>query len=227
MKRIMAVIFTLFLIPVFIPLTAQEKAGEKPAAKSDDRKFEDQIYQEITLEDFESTEYNEKNLQFRVTNEQKGYLKIRTEAENAVPAPFNNSKKFLGLKIYTRKGDNFTILPAKELIIDKYCRSIAVWVYGKRFSGELSLLLQDVDGANHLLNLGTLDFLGWRKIEAKIPAKAKQQDEYLNRKTTMKILKLIYTPKNATQIPMWQTLYIDDITAKVREKYSDRQGDDW
>ena len=43
----------------------------------------------------------------------------------------------------------------------------------------------------------------------------------------MKIVKLIYSPKNDTQVPMWQTLYIDDITARVREKYSDRQSDEW
>ena len=236
MKRLGAALLSLLMIFLLSPLVAQdkepaekpaEKSVEKPAEKPGDRKFEDQIYQEITLEDFETTEYTDKNLQFKVTNEQKASIKIRTEADNAVPAPFNNSKKFLGLKVYARKGDHFTIIPAKELTIDKYCRSIGIWVYGKRFAGELSILVQDVDGTNHMLNMGTLDFLGWRKMEAKIPGKAKQQDEYLNRKTAMKILKIIYSPKNATEVPIWQTLYLDDITAKVREKYSDRQSDEW
>ena len=95
------------------------------------------------------------------------------------------------------------------------------------FAGELSLLLKDANNQPHRLVFGKLDFLGWRKLTVKITPEIAQQDKYLSQKRQIEILKIIYSPGNLGRLPIWHYFYIDDITATVREKYTDRQSDDW
>jgi hypothetical protein len=55
-----------------------------------------------------------------------------------------------------------------------------------------------------------------------------QSDDFLNQKKTMKILQLQYRTAGSKERPsQWQYLYIDDITATVRERYNDKQSDEW
>ncbi|MFC1668943.1 flagellar filament outer layer protein FlaA [Spirochaetota bacterium] len=217
MKRIL--ILLLIAMPLIIPGYTQDKKGTDKTKKITD----DKVYQEIVLEDFETAKYGKDNIKFRYTKGQQAALSVR----NQYPSPAKNSKKYLGVKLKAKLGDFFVITPAGDLIIDKYCKSLAVWVYGKRFSGQLSLLIQDANKKNHRVILGTIDFLGWRKLIVKLPKYIKQQDEYLSQKRFIKIMQIQYRPGNQTVHPRWQYFYIDDITAMVRDKYTDRQSDDW
>jgi hypothetical protein len=186
-------------------------------------KASDSAYTEVILEDFETTVYEKKNLIFTVTRAQEGDIAVRDQ----YPAPIPESKKYLGVKIKGKKGDVFKISPAKELVINKYCRSIEVWAYGKNFSGELSMILQDANNKVHRLVFAKLDFLGWRKLKVTLTSKVNQQDEFLNQNKTMKILEFQYRPGNTDNLPKWQYFYMDNISVFVREKYKDRQDDNW
>jgi len=220
-------IFICFILFLFIlPAISQDKKEavkepEKKAAEAD--QVSQSIYTEIILEDFESNQYTDANLKFIAAREQQGSISIRDQ----YPAEFNNSKKYLGAKFYAKKGDTFQIFPPKPIEIKKYCKAISIWVYGKKFSGELSIMLQDATGVSHRLTLGNTSFLGWKKLTVNIPSNVKQQDEYLEKEKSMKILHIQYRAANDSQHPEWQYFYIDDITATAREKYKDRQNDDW
>ncbi len=222
MKRIA---LCLLLLPFIIgPAVAQEKAAEpKKPAETEKVITGDQLYSETTIEDFETTPYTDKNMDFTKSGEQKAGIAIRDE----YPAPIPNSKKYLGVKIYGKSGDTLTITPPKKLLIEKYCRTISVWVYGKNFSGELSMFLTDADGKTHRLSFGKLNFLGWRKLAITLTDQVAQQDKYLTQKRVMEIIKISYMPGNTGRLPLWNYFYLDDITAQVREKYTDRQSDDW
>jgi len=223
MEDHMKKIFICFILLIFIlPAVSQDK--KEDAKKPSEAELVSQtIYSEIALEDFESTEYSDKNIKFTRTKDQQGSLQIRTE----YPAEYNNSKKYLGVKIYAKKGDAFQIFPAKSLEISKYCKSISVWIYGKKFSGELSMLLQDVDGTNHRISFGSIQFLGWKKLTVNLDKRIKQQDKFLEKENTLKILHFQYRPGNTSIHPEWQYFYMDDITATVRDKYKDKQSDNW
>jgi hypothetical protein len=210
-----------FFLPILLILLMISPGFTQDKKKKD--KFGDKVYYEKTLENFETTKYTDKNLKYRISRGQDGSLSIRDQ----YPAPLGKSKKYLGVKIKGKHGDYYQIIPEKELIINKYCKSIAVWVYGKRFSGELSILLQDAMKQNHRLVLGNLNFLGWRKLIVKMNPNIKQEDEYLNQKRVMRIMQIQYRPANINIHPKWQYFYIDDISAMVRDKYTDRQSDDW
>ncbi len=219
----------LILLLGFGILTAQEKENKSETTEKDKDKKEEvrktfqKVYQEITLEDFETTQYSDKNLVFSKTTKEEGALSVRDQ----YPAPFNNSKKYLGIKVYGRSGFTYRIVPGKELTLDKYTKEISIWVYGKKFAGHLDLWLQDVNGKNHRLRFGNTSFLGWKKLTVKLDKSVKQQDENLEQAKKIKILYLQYLPLNRTLHPIWQYFYIDDITATVRDKYKDRQSDNW
>ena len=182
------------------------------------------VYYETTIENFEETNYTDKDMIYykKSDNEWAG-ISIRDE----FPAPLRESKKYLGVKIMGKKGNALQIIPPKRLYIDKYCQSISVWVYGKNLAGELTFILKDFVGNSHVLSFGVLNYSGWRKLTVKIPRNVTQEDVYLNQKSQMEILKLLYKPFTETQLPREHRFYIDDITAMVREKYVDRQSDEW
>jgi hypothetical protein len=218
MKRILLTILALTVITsAYSQNKKDDKSGKKGKTVSGD------VYQEITLESFENTNFTQKDIQYRVSKEQKASIAIRDQ----YPAPIKDSKKYLGLKVYGRKGDFLNLVPPKKLIIDKFCKTISIWIYGKMFAGELSFLLKDANNQPHRLIIGKLDFLGWRKLSVKITPEISQQDKYLSQKRQIEILKIIYSPGNLGRLPLWHYFYIDDITATVREKYTDRQSDDW
>lgn len=226
MRKVSAALICLvFILLSTMPVLTQEKPDEN---KEDESKEEqvvggDQVYHEVTLENFENTQYTDKNIDIRVIRDEKAGLSIRDE----YPAPLQNSKKYLGVKVFAKNGKVATITPAAPLVINKYCRSINMWVYGKKFSGELSIILKDASGRSHRLVMGKLNFLGWRKLSIKLTDEVAQEDKYLSQKRQMEILKILYNPGNTGRLNQWNYFYIDDITAIVREKYKDRQSDDW
>jgi hypothetical protein len=237
MKRLIIFLMTAALV---VPLYSQDKgkskeeekkateekkaAEEKKDEKGTGEKLKVAVYQEITLEDFETTAYSNKNIQYVVTSDQEASVAIRDQLPSQAP----NSKKYLGFKLKTRGGDIYKITLAKEIIIDKHCKSISFWIYGKKTMGELSFLLQDTQKQVHQLRICTIDFIGWKKIQVLLTNKIAQQDDFLNQKKTMKFLSMQYKSAGSREKPaQWQFFYLDDITATVRERYDDKQSDEW
>jgi len=220
-------LFVCFILLLFIiPAISQDKKEpvkepEKKAGEVD--QVTQSIYTEIALEDFETNQYSDKSIKFIKSKDQQGSAAVRDQ----YPAEFNNSKKYLGVKLYAKKGDTFQIFPPKPIEITKYCKSISVWIYGKKFAGELSMILQDANGTTHRITFGNTAFLGWKKLTVNLDPKIKQQDEYLEKEKALKILHVQYRAANDSLHSEWQYFYIDDITATVRDKYKDRQSDDW
>lgn len=229
MKRI-SILALLALVAAF-PAMAQQKTDEAKAAPAaetaadDSSALSDQEYKEVTVEDFESTPYSDKDISITKTKDQSSSLSVRSE----YAAPIRNSKKYLGVKVHGRVGDWATIVPPRELAIADHCQSISAWIYGKNFSGELFLILKDADGQVKKLSFGKLNFLGWRKLSITLPKDFAQEDKYLSQPRKIYIVKIQYNPGRTTQLKEndWDYFYIDDISAKVRKKYVDKQSDAW
>lgn len=166
-------------------------------------------FKEIILEDFENSYYSSRNLAFRqLPGRQLGSIALRS----GMAAPTGSSRKYLAVKVFGKRGDSFTIIPAKRLFIRQKCISLGIWVYGKRFSGELSLYIRDSSRRNRRLRIGYLNYLGWKKYIIRIPAWVIQ-----NGSAPIEITKFVYRPGNSRrQHPKWQYFYMDDIKAYVR-----------
>ena len=190
------------------------------------KKIETKIYKEQILEDFEKSKYdNKKHLSYQVhdNNAKRPSIKIR----NQFPAPTKGSKNYLGIKFYAKWGDFLNVTPVKPLKVYKYCKEFYVWVYGKNYAGELSFVIQDSDKNIHRLVMGRLNFLGWRKLKVKVRNHIKQEEDLLNKKKFIQIIRIQYRAANRTRLPIWHYFYIDNISVSVRDKYTDKQSDDW
>ncbi|MBN1533562.1 MAG: hypothetical protein JXA20_12915 [Spirochaetes bacterium] len=225
-----AIVSIIAACAMIIPLYSQDakdKGGTDKKIVKTDSPSKVTVYNEEMLEDFETSQYSDKNLEFTVTQYQKAGLSMRDEN----PAPTGNSKKYLGIKFLGRSSgtssDILIIKPAKDIIIEKYCRQISLWVYGRKMAGELSVLVRDAKEVNHRLVFGRLNYLGWRKLSVPLGRGVSQVDDFLNQKKVLRVVQLQYRPMNVTNLPMWHYFYIDDMSGTVREKYTDRQSDDW
>lgn len=219
-----ALVMVLAAVFMSAALYSQDKKTESKEGTAAPAKQKMTVYQEIVLEDFETNPYTDKNISVNVTSDQEAHLAIR---EN-LPC-CDKSKKYLGIKMKSRGGDIYTIKPAKEIVIDKYCKSISFWVYGKKTLGELAFTLQDTRGVSHRITITTsIDFLGWKQITISLGNRVAQEDDYVNQKKTMKLINIQYRTAVTSGRPSeWQYLYLDDITAVVRERYTDKQSDEW
>ncbi len=227
-KLIMAIVALSFIAPVY----PQDKGGEKEGKKAGEEKTAESkksaasvvVWQEVVLEDFETTQYSNKNITLNVSSDQEAGLSIRDQ----FPAT-TASKKYLGLKVKTRGDDTVIIKPAKEILIDKYCRSISFWVYGEKTYGEVSFMLQDTEKTNHrLVVVPVINFLGWKQFTVLLTSKVAQEKDFLNQKKIMKIINIQYRTIGGKGKPAkWEYVYLDDITATVRERSTGKQNDEW
>jgi len=233
---LVSLILTLFVLTTGYGQQTPAKSEAKPAPETSPKvepaetSLEGNIYREITVMDFENIEFKESDIIFQKARDEEYKVAIRDET----PAPIA-SKKYLGVKLRGTKSNSIQIKFPKDKIpvIDKYCQSISIWVYGKNFTGDLYLFLMDATGKTYRLSFGKLNFHGWHKLTKSIPPEIMQTEKYLEKKSNIQILSISYVPgtgfKPGTNVmdPIMQTFYIDDITAKVRDKYKDSQNDEW
>jgi hypothetical protein len=209
---------------------AKSAADTAPKVEAVETPVEGNIYREMTVMDFENIEFKESDVIFQKARDEEYKVAIRDET----PAPIN-SKKYLGIKLRGTRSNSIQVKFPKDKIpvVDKYVQSISIWVYGKNFSGELYLFVMDATGKTHRLSFGKLNFHGWHKLTKTVPPEISQTDKFLEKKTNIQLLSFSYIPgtgfKPGTNVldAAWQTFYVDDITAKVREKYKDSQNDEW
>ncbi|HPV43477.1 MAG TPA: flagellar filament outer layer protein FlaA [Spirochaetota bacterium] len=218
-KIIIAIAALAFVAPLYSQDKGKESEVKKPAGNV-------VTWQEIVLEDFETTPYTNKNVSFRVSSDQDASILIRDN----LPAT-SSSKKYLGLKVKTRGNDSFVIKPAKDIVIDKFCKSISFWVYGGKTHGEVSFMLQDTEKNNHrLVVVPVINFVGWKQFTVPLTNKVAQEKDFLNQKKIMKILNIQYRTVGNREIQKpatWEFVYLDDITATVREPRAGKQDDQW
>lgn len=103
--------------------------------------------------------------------------------------------KSLGIKgQFDRKGYNYIeIFPVEELVdpddpdaevlpreipIPGRVKSIDLWVWGSNYDYYLEITLRDHTGRVHLLNMGSLHFLGWKNLTVQIPSAIPQSVSY-------------------------------------------------
>ena len=222
MKKVLICLFLLFY--AFGISKTEKPVYYKQSNKTGElEKINEFIYSELMLDDFEATAYSNDNLKFMAGYDRDGVLSVSDQ----YPAPINNSKKYLGVKVYAKIGDTFQIIPANPIEITKYCKNISLWVYGEKNAGELSIVLQDSSGKNHFLHFGRIASNGWEKISKNIGHHIKQDIDYPDNKNSLKILHIQYRAVTKKSEPQWQFFYIDDITATVRDKYLDKVSDKW
>ena len=79
--------------------------------------------------------------------------------------------RVFGIRVdFFRRGINsFFIKSARPIPIEGVTKTVSVWVAGRNMDHQMYLLVQDYNGNNFELYLGSLGFSGWRKMSVAIP----------------------------------------------------------
>jgi hypothetical protein len=79
--------------------------------------------------------------------------------------------KVFGARIdFLRRGDTSVFFyPVRPIPIEGITKTVSVWAAGRNYNHTLVLLIQDYFGRNFELEVGKLNFQGWKKLTVAIP----------------------------------------------------------
>lgn len=106
------------------------------------------------------------------------------EEEELGIAESEQDRYVLGAKVqYFKRALSYVqIFPARPLPIEGICKTVSVWVVGRNQKHNLVMMVEDHFGNYAEVNMGTLNFTGWKKMTVAIPPSIVQQDyHYANR----------------------------------------------
>jgi hypothetical protein len=85
----------------------------------------------------------------------------------------------LGVKVAfnMRSYASISLRPQRPIKIPGITKAITVWVCGRSFKHRLYCHLIDFKGTEMIIDMGLLDFAGWKKVSIAVPA-AIEQEEY-------------------------------------------------
>ncbi|MDR1231930.1 MAG: flagellar filament outer layer protein FlaA [Spirochaetaceae bacterium] len=95
-----------------------------------------------------------------------GKTPIADEADLNIP-----DVSVLGMRVdFLRRGDaSIFIYPQRPIAIEGIAKTVSVWVAGRNYNHTLVLLIQDFYGRNFELEMGKLNFQGWKKLTVAVP----------------------------------------------------------
>jgi len=113
------------------------------------------------------------------------------------------SEYVLGVKVaFTQRGyARFTLYPMKPIKIPGITKAVSVWVCGRSFKHRLFLHVLDYRGNPMVLDMGLLDFVGWKKLIIAIPS-AIEQHNYHNTQWRGLSISGIYSEENRDEDDM-------------------------
>lgn len=129
---------------------------------------------EISIDKFEMEGFWRSNISsdsgFTVSRLFEGGSKDKTpiEAEAGLNIP---DIKVLGVKVdFLRRGyTSLYITAARPIPVEGIVKTISLWVAGRNYNHNLVLLIQDFYGRDFEIQMGRLNFQGWKKLTAVIP----------------------------------------------------------
>ncbi len=102
----------------------------------------------------------------------------------------------LGVKAsFFRRGDaELYIQPIRPLQAPGITKTISMWVVGRNFNHELSVVVADYFGNVNILSMGKLNFSGWKRMTVAVPPTIVQRDYHYNDRMGLQILGLLIEP---------------------------------
>ncbi len=97
---------------------------------------------------------------------------------------YPNLQNLFSSEIPNPKGERFIPLPGKV-------QSIDVWVAGRNFRYTVEIWLKDYNGFVYALEMGKVNFAGWRNLSKQMPGYIPQEEKYLPKEKPLKFIKFV------------------------------------
>ncbi len=135
----------------------------------------------------------------------------------ALAVPTNRKQWCLGLKAaFKTKGYNFIEILPPVFSMDKYshlkplfpfevpnpygerfipipgkCKRIELWVAGRNYNYTVEIWLEDFNGFIYPLEMGSINYAGWRCLSKPIPGYIPQEEKYIPQEKPLKVKKIV------------------------------------
>ncbi|MDR2536396.1 MAG: flagellar filament outer layer protein FlaA [Treponema sp.] len=127
----------------------------------------------------------------------------------------------LGVRVdFLHRGNiSFSLYPRRPIPIEGITKTVSVWAVGRNYNHTLKILVQDFFGRHFELEMGKLNFQGWKRLTVAIPpqpligkAGIIQRDYHYNNQLGIKVLgfKVECDPAETSGT---YYLYLDDLRA--------------
>ena len=93
--------------------------------------------------------------------------------------PYQDNRQYiLGVKAsFNKRGSSwFGVYPYRNIRMEGLVKSFEVWVVGRQKNHTLHILVDDIYGNEQMISLGSLNFLGWKRMYVNVPSHIKQYD---------------------------------------------------
>ncbi|MDR2516575.1 MAG: flagellar filament outer layer protein FlaA [Spirochaetaceae bacterium] len=177
MKRfvIIAVLLTALLCGTAVFAQQQELGSPDPYSIGIDSA--QQLLKELSVEKFEFDGYWGGSI-----SSDSGYITTRLfEGGPLGKDPIPDEEEFdipdryvLGARVdFLHRGHtSFTLTPSRPLPIEGITKTISVWVAGRNFNHQLTILIEDFFGRPYELYMGRLNYQGWKRLTVAVPPQA-------------------------------------------------------
>jgi hypothetical protein len=109
----------------------------------------------------------------------------------------------------TGEGDNFEPRP---IPIPGRVQFLDLWVWGSNHAYVLEIHVRDFRGIDHVLPLGSIQFVGWKNIQVRVSGSIPQAWQYLPRRQGLELTKLVLWTTPGEKVDDFY-MYIDQIKA--------------
>lgn len=191
----------LFFILVSLPLRSQVRSSAE-------------IWKQIVVEDFETKEWNSKNLKTKLSKEYLPEIRIST----LMLSPERNSTKSLLLEVPAEKNQSFEILWEQTWKTKGFVQEFQFHIYSSGSGASLYVLLRDSTLEVKKILITHLNYEGWKKIRLNVIRKIRQDEILFSKQIPIEFLGLLYEAPFTMKRGTRDLFAIDDILAIVRDK---------
>ncbi len=144
-----------------------------------------------------------------------------------------DDKYVLGVKVsfFHRGVAEFSVHPQNPIPVEGIVKTLSVWVVGRNFNHVLKIQFTDYRGQPQELTIGTLNFIGWKKLTVAIPPSILQTEYHYTYRSGIRItgLKIETDPLDSFGT---YYVYFDDLRAVTdlfgeSKRDSDDMSDGW
>jgi hypothetical protein len=163
-----------------------------------------------------------------------GKQPIADAANAANTVPPGPDERVLGLRVnfHRRGATDMTFRSVRPLPVEGIVKAVSVWVAGRNAPHRLFLIVRDFNGNLRELEMGSLDFAGWRQMSVAIPPTIVQQDPFADDRAGMSIEGFRVAFSLADTAGSY-FIYFDDLRALAdlypvsNGRQADNPADDW
>ncbi|MFP3958769.1 MAG: flagellar filament outer layer protein FlaA [Spirochaetaceae bacterium] len=113
-----------------------------------------------------------------------------------------------------RQSSSIYIQATRPLAVPGIAKTLSVWVVGRNFNHRLSVVIRDFEGRMSVLNMGRLNFSGWRQLSAPIPPDIQQRDAHYSDQGGIEVIGFVIEPDLLETYGSYY-VYFDDLRAET------------